>query len=158
MVGEKPMKEPVDSEIASLAEQDQNDRGEYLKSPTPEKWNQVTERDKLRRARVVELMQEEKISTADDYFNAGLIMIHGDTTEDSIMSHVLAMAAMAKGHPAAAWLSAVSLDEMMHSLKKGQVFDTYPPEDTDNEKLKTVFITESIKAIFKPHSAEEDSV
>jgi hypothetical protein len=141
------MREPVDSEIASLAEQDQNDRGEYLKSPTPEKWNQVTERDKLRRARVVELMQEEKISTADDYFNAGLIMIH-----------VLAMAAMAKGHPAAAWLSAVSLDEMMHSLKKGQVFDTYPPEDTDNENLKTVFITESIKAIFKPHSSEEDSV
>lgn len=149
------MSQSDESLIASLAEQDQNDRAEYLKSPTPENWHYVTERDKLRRARILELMQEEKLSTADDYFNAGLIMIHGISTEELILSHVLAMAASAKGHPAAAWLSAVTLDNFLQSLEQGQVFDTYPPQNVDHgtdlkSAKKTVFITESIKTIFKP--------
>jgi len=156
------MSQSDESVIASLAEQDQDDRAEYLKSPTPENWRYVTERDKLRRVRIVEIMQEEKLSTADDYFNAGLIMIHGISTEEFILSHVFAMAAMAKGHPAAAWLSAVTLDSLMQSLEQDQVFDTYPPENVDNGSKcktvrKTVFIPESIKTIFKPISTDEDS-
>ncbi len=161
--GAEPMSQSEESVIASLAEQDQDDRAEYLKSPTPENWQYVTERDRLRRVRIVEIMQAEKLSTANDYFNAGLIMIHGISTEEFILSHVFAMAALAKGHPAAAWLSAVTLDSLMQSLEQDQVFDTYPlPENVDEASKsktirKTVFITESIKTIFKPISTDEDS-
>jgi hypothetical protein len=146
------MAESGDSEIALIAEQDQEDRGEYLKAPTPENWNGVTERDKVRRARVVELMNELKINTAGDYFNAGLVMIHGDTIEDLILCHVFAMAALAKGHHAAAWLSGISFDGVMRCLDQARVFDT-----NDKEVQKTVFITESIKKLFAPPPNNEDS-
>jgi len=141
--------------LVSLCEEDQGDRGEYLKSPTPEHWKKVTDRDLLRRARVVEIMQQNEMHTADDFFHAGLIMLHGFTTEESILGHVFAMAASSKGHHAAAWLSAMTLDNMMLSLEQGQVFDSQPLIKSDNismykEVEKTVFISDSIKSIFDP--------
>lgn len=144
-----------DPTLASLFEEDQSDRSEYLKLPTPENWRKVLERGKARRECVIELMQQQKLNTAADYFGAGIIMLHGSTSEEFILGHVFAMTSMAKGNSDAAWLSALTLDRMMQGLGQGQVFDTQPPEMCDNvtkfkTREKTVFITDSMREIFAP--------
>lgn len=149
--------------LASLVEQDQEERGEYLQSPSPEKWQEVTERDKIRRARVIELMQGDKLHTANDYFGAGLIMLHGDTKAESTLAHVFAMAAGAKGNPAAAWLSAVTLDNMMIKHQHRQVFDTQCSEAHDGSGEsrpadELVVIPESMRKVFAPYRGDEEPV
>jgi hypothetical protein len=141
------------SVVVELHDQDQDERGEYLKSPHPDAWQKILQSDKERRKLVIELMEQDQLKSAEDYFCASLIMLHGTEKEEFILGHVFSMVSMSKGNKDAAWLGALTLDCIMQSLGQGQVFDSQRNDESDGisqyeEGKKTVCIPDSIKKMF----------
>jgi hypothetical protein len=87
-------------------------------------WTVVGPRDAARRKRVRELIEQGGARTGKDYERAAMVFQHGDTPEEILFAHVLAVTALGKGNAGARWLAAASLDRYLHRLKQPQVFGT----------------------------------
>lgn len=74
--------------------------------------------------RAVELVGSGALSTAEDYFMAGMLVNHGIRTDDYLTAHVLFTVAALKGHPTARWASAAALDGYLDETGKPQLFGT----------------------------------
>jgi len=83
-----------------------------------------TERFKPRYDRVLQLIREDRLSSADDYYIAGMIMNHGIKPEDNLLAHALFTVAAFKNHPDARWASAAALDNYLAGIEKPQLFGT----------------------------------
>lgn len=112
--------EPSSAEMAELFAADQADR----ESGPNIDWNAVNERDRARRARVREMLDQGLIRSGQDYLHAAFVFQHGSEPEDYLLAHVLAMAAQAKGRPDAAWIAAATLDRFLGSIERPQIFGT----------------------------------
>lgn len=113
---------PTDSaELMQIYEADQKDRKAQLGGVD---WKVVGPRDTGRRKRVRELIDKGVVRTGKDYERAAMVFQHGDTPEDILFAHVLAVAALGKGNAEARWLAAASLDRYLHRLGQPQVFGT----------------------------------
>ena len=55
---------------------------------------------------------------------ASFIFQHGNTVEDCLFAHVLAMEALVKGDESAKWIAAATLDRYLQSIKQPQIFGT----------------------------------
>ena len=71
----------MNEELRAMFEADQSDRRDRPAYDTPAHW-EMCRHDAERRRRVSELLAEEKVTTADDYFHAALIFQHGETLDD----------------------------------------------------------------------------
>lgn len=112
-------------EIERLFLDDQADRNFGGKlTGSAEHWKQVVERDRARRARVRQLIDEGALRTGVDYEQASYIFQHGSESDDYLLAHVLAMTAVAKGNPRGRWIAAATLDRYLHSMRRPQVFGT----------------------------------
>jgi hypothetical protein len=106
--------------------------------------------DAARRAQVAKLLQDGKLKTAEDFYDAALIFQHGSTADDYLLAHVLAMDAMAKGDTSARALAAVTLDRYLQRAGKKQIFGTqyldaryafslqHPDDKNLDEELKAI--------------------
>jgi hypothetical protein len=127
------------SPVRSIFVQDQRDRGipyadnghDMLSEADAKKLpvvsdNDMGTRDIARRAQVATLLQDGKLSTAEDFREAAMIFQHGSTEEDYLLAHVLAMDAMAKGDtsPRARDMAALTLDRYLQRAGKKQIFGT----------------------------------
>jgi hypothetical protein len=54
-------------------------------------------RDQARRVRVQDFLKSDKLKTAEDFHDAAFIYQHGQTAEDYLLAHILAMVAVQKG-------------------------------------------------------------
>jgi hypothetical protein len=107
--------------LKQIYEADQKDRH----APAGEvDWKVVGPRDSARRKRVRELIDQSGVRTGKDYERAAMIFQHGDTPEDIILAHVLAVTALGNGNPGARWLAAASLDRYLHRCGQPQIFGT----------------------------------
>jgi hypothetical protein len=114
--------EPADSaELKQIYEADQKDREAAVGAVD---WKVVGPRDVARRKRVRELIDQDRLRTGKDYERAAMVFQHGDTPEDILFAHVLAVTALGKGDVGARWLAAASLDRYLHKLGKPQIFGT----------------------------------
>jgi hypothetical protein len=114
--------EPTDSvELMQIYEADQKDREAPVSGVD---WKVVGPRDASRRKRVRELIDQSAVGTGKDYERAAMVFQHGDTPEDILFAHVLAVTALGKGNAGAQWLAAASLDRYLHRLKQPQIFGT----------------------------------
>jgi hypothetical protein len=114
--------EPADSaELKQIYEADQQDREAPVGGVD---WKAVGPRDAARRKRVRDLIDQAAVRTGKDYERAAMVFQHGDTPEDILFAHVLAVTALGKGNTAARWLAAASLDRYLHRLGKPQIFGT----------------------------------
>ncbi len=114
--------EPMDStELKGIYEADQKDREGSVGAVD---WTVVGPRDASRRKRVRELIDSGSLRTGKDYERAAMVFQHGDTPEDILFAHVLAVTALGKGGLSARWLAAASLDRYLHRLGQPQVFGT----------------------------------
>lgn len=113
----------LSQELADIAKADQDDRkgDARLSGDTAEA---LKERDAKRRERVVMMVRASQVVAADDYYNAALVMQHGEVPEDFLLAHELAMVAAFKGRADAKWLSAASLDRLLQSIGRPQSFGT----------------------------------
>jgi hypothetical protein len=69
-----------------------------------------TQHFKPRHHRVIELIAQGELASAEDYFIAGMILNHGITADDNLVAHALLTVAALKGHPEGRWASAAALD------------------------------------------------
>ncbi len=113
----------LSEELREMYEEDQSSRANW-QDLTPEEMSEMINGDKERRERVLDILATEKLTTADDYFHAAMILQHGEVPEDFLVSHVLSTIAGFKGHSAAKWLSAASLDRYLHRIDRPQIFGT----------------------------------
>lgn len=87
-------------------------------------WSVVAEQDRERRAATRQLMDRGGLTTAEDYWRAAFIFQHGGAADDYILAHVLAVTAVAKGKPDAAWIAAATLDRYLQTTGKAQIYGT----------------------------------
>jgi hypothetical protein len=123
-------------ELAQLYQADQQDREA---SPAKMDWQNVAPRDAARRQRVRALISEGAVRTGKDFERAAMVFQHGDTPDDILYAHVLAVTAIAKGNLNARWLAAASLDRYLHRLNQPQIFGTqFTNQDPSNNETWTM--------------------
>ncbi|MCA9803016.1 MAG: hypothetical protein KC777_13690, partial [Cyanobacteria bacterium HKST-UBA02] len=143
-----------------MFEQDQCERQEAANNPRPGQWEEISSHDREHRARVIELMNQNRLRSADDFYRAAMIMQHGDTPADFTLAHVFAMAAVQKGNKEAVWLSAASFDRLMQSANQPQVFATQYYKNANDpyvlkQPMKADMITDYIRQAFNVPTLEE---
>ena len=88
----------------------------------------------LRRAHVRELLEAGQLKTGEDFHDASLIFQHGETADDYLLAHVLAVEAVIKGDDRSKWMAAATLDRYLQLIKQPQVFGTQYPALEDKAK------------------------
>ena len=126
-------KEQDNQELARLMDEDQADR-------TPPKgmeidWKNVAPRDAARLKRVKELYAQNQLHTGNDFFNAALILQHGNTPEDYLLAHELAVVAISK-KPGLNSLAAVTEDRFLMTIGRPQRFATQYRTEGPNQPYR----------------------
>jgi hypothetical protein len=126
--------------VQQLFQEDQNDlpgHGPNGTSSVDEQ--QYNDRVEGRKQQVHILLTNGGIRTGEDFYDAAFIFQHGETGEDYLFAHVLAMDAIVKGYDTAKWIAAATLDRYLQIVHQPQVFGTqypldpnkpHPPEDS----------------------------
>lgn len=79
---------------------------------------------KMRQEILRTILASGQVTSGDDFLDAAFIFQHGDTAEDCLFAHILAMEAMARGNASARWMAAATLDRYLQFSKQPQVFGT----------------------------------
>jgi len=87
-------------------------------------WERVSRRDAERRKRVRQMIDQGEARTGKDFERAAMVFQHGDTSDDILFAHVLAVTAIGKGNPGARWLAAASPDRYLHRIGQPQIYGT----------------------------------
>jgi hypothetical protein len=77
-----------------------------------------------RRAETRKLLAEGKIVSSEDFSDASLIFQHGQTPNDFLFAHILAVEALTRGGSADKWMTTATLDRYLQSVNQPQVFGT----------------------------------
>ena len=77
-----------------------------------------------RRAETRKLLAEGNIVSSEDFSEASLIFQHGQTPDDFLFAHILAVQALTLGGSADKWMAAATLDRYLQSISQPQVFGT----------------------------------
>jgi len=124
----------MNNELLSLYEADRHERVKQPKVNTPE-YKAMRARDLQRRERVMEIVSEDKLHTAEDFYHAAQIMNHGDTPQDAKNAHMLALRSSNLGHRPARWLAAASYDRWQMYQGKPQKYGTNYVYDGRKDRL-----------------------
>jgi hypothetical protein len=131
-----PVDVPVtadNAEMQTIVDADQADREPDLKDLD---WAAMAERDGIRRARVRALLDGGQLRTGTDFANAALVFQHGATVDDILLAHVLAMTAVAQGHPGSRRMAAMTLDRYLGRVGQSQIFGTQFSTSDVNDAAK----------------------
>lgn len=96
-------------------------------------WTALYRHDIERRTHLKRLLEGGKIQSATDYFHAAMIYQHGQTPDDYLVAHLLAVTAISKGSKDARWLSAATMDRYLRSIWQPQVYGTQYSRSSDKE-------------------------
>ena len=102
------------------------DQADRQVAPGPDQWKDISKRDAARRVKVQAELAAGRVKTSADFYNAALVMQHGDTFEEIRMAHALATIA-ASIDPldrSARSLKAKSWDRLLLRQKKPQWYGT----------------------------------
>jgi hypothetical protein len=140
-----------DQELADIVAADQADREAAINETD---WASVNERDASRRARVRELIEAGRVRTGKDFDRASLVFQHGSTPTDILFAHVLAMTALAEGHPDSRRMAALTLDRYLTRIGQPQVFgtnfstsDVNQPSGWTLEPYDETLVPDSLRAV-----------
>lgn len=84
----------------------------------------LTANDTKRREQVRSLLAAGQVITAQDFHDAAFIFQHGQSADDYLLAHILAVEAIVKGDDTSKWISAATLDRYLQSIGQKQVFGT----------------------------------
>ena len=87
-------------------------------------WAVVEKADAARRETTRQLLGDGKLHTGDDFERAALIFQHGDSSDDYLLAHTLAIVAVARGQRSAVWIAAATLDRYLDSIHQPQIYGT----------------------------------
>lgn len=125
------------SELTRLFGADQADR-----QGSPIDWAQLAVADKARRQAVGDMLRQGQLHTGQDYINAAFIFQHGESSDDYLLAHALAMTALEMGRKDAGWIAAASLDRYLLSIGKPQIYGT---QTSKGQNLDRNLIPDSLR-------------
>jgi hypothetical protein len=135
-------------EMARLFKEDQADRqdGGHID------WDKVEAADAARRQAVAIMLRAGELRTGTDFLRAAFIFQHGDTANDYLLAHVLAIVAMRKGRTDADWIAAATLDRYLQRTGRPQVFGTqFKPDSSRSHSTQEPFdrdlISDALRAV-----------
>lgn len=119
------MNERSSSELRAIFDADQTERREGVQPGTGD-------RDEERLARVLKLIEDGSVRTAEDHIHAAMVLQHSpvvvgfeDARRDNYLrAHDLAMRAAELGHPKGRWLAAATYDRWLMAGNEPQKFGT----------------------------------
>lgn len=111
---------PDSPEVKALFDADQAIR----QSPQDVDWEVVAKEDALRRAATQKLLDAGKLRSAEDFYRAAFIFQHGNTSNDYLKAHSLAVISATKGNRAASWIAAATLDRYLMEIGQKQIYGT----------------------------------
>ncbi len=154
---------PQTSEIRRLYEADQKEREKDFTGLTAEEIEMVNKRDAQRRERTRDLLARGMLQTGEDHRFAAFIFQHGDTAEDILLAHVLAVTGIARGDSESRWIAAATLDRYLHRQNQPQIFGTQFLGQTaeikwTQEPFNRDLLTESIRREFCVPSLPQQAV
>lgn len=109
------------SQMEQIFEQDQKDRQLGIGKID---WTVVEKADAARREATRKLLANAKLHTGEDFERAAFVFQHGDTPDDYLLAHTLAMVAVAKGQRSAIWIASATLDRYLNSIHQPQIYGT----------------------------------
>ena len=124
----------MNDELLSLYQLDRQEHASQSRVNTPE-YKAMRARDLQRRKRVMEIIAQKELLSAEDYFHAAWIMNHGDTPEDAYHAHNLALRASELGYRPARWLTAASYDRWLMYQGQPQKYGTNYIFDGNRDRL-----------------------
>ncbi len=124
----------MNQELLSLYQSDRTEHANQAKLNTPE-YKAMRARDRQRRQRVMEIVSQEELSSAEDFYHAAWIMNHGDTPEDAENAYRLALRSSELGYRPARWLTAASYDRWQMYQGKPQKYGTNYIYDGRQDRL-----------------------
>lgn len=89
--------------------------------------------DRMKRTR--ELLESNALKAGVDFYRAAFIFQHGDTPEDYLKAHHLAVLAIVKGYDAR-WISAATLDRYLQAIGRQQIYGTQFRADENGKYVK----------------------
>lgn len=110
---------PTNAEMTAIFDADQADR-----QAANIDWSKVGPADDLRLTRTRELLAAGMLQSGDDYYHAAFVFQHGNSADDFLTAHLLAMIAVARGKPAALWIASATLDRYLRNIDRPQVLGT----------------------------------
>ena len=126
--------EKDNEELARLYKEDQADR--EPKDGKPIDWAVVGPRDRAREDRVKALYSQDKIKTANDYYNAAMVLQHAQKPDDYLLAHELCVVSISKGRQDSRWLAAATEDRFLMNIGRPQRFATQYRSTTLNDPVK----------------------
>jgi hypothetical protein len=166
---EKALPQADNLELRHLFADDEHDRGsepfdvDENGKPVPHKeWKESPDmqvHDAVRRKRVHEMLNEGTVRTINDYTWASFIFQHGETPDDYLLAHVLAMVAASRGDKVGRCIAAATLDRYLQSIKQPQVFGTQLVPDAKGQMwqgdYKHELLSNSLRAAMCVRSYEK---
>lgn len=135
---------PSNEEMRQIAEADQADRASGMLTPATDA------ADAERRRQTLALLQQGLLRSGEDFRNAALVFQHGRTSDDFLLAHTFALAALAKGDATASWLAAATLDRYLHVLGQPQIYGTQFAEGTlSQEPFTSTLVADSLRVILR---------
>lgn len=107
------------NELLEIYQKDQADR--MAKNIS---WDIVAKNDSLRIVQVIQLLQSNKVQTAQDYYHAAMIFQHGDDSTTYKMAIKMMQKAIAIDSTINKWLLAASIDRYLMSKNEPQIYGT----------------------------------
>jgi hypothetical protein len=113
------------------------DQAERQAPSTQPYWKGMMQRDAERRVQVKAELVAGRVRTSADFYNAALVMQHGQGIEDIRMAHAFATIAASLDplDRSARWLKAASWDRMMTTMNKPQWYGTQYTRDANGKWL-----------------------
>ncbi|MDG2533659.1 hypothetical protein P6144_08380 [Sphingomonas sp. HITSZ_GF] len=109
----------TNAEMTALFDADQKAREDWDHADHA----RIEAEDRKRRARARELLDVGALESGADYYHAAFLFQHGDTPDDYLLAHALALAAGTRGYPAG-WIAAATLDRYLQTSGQPQIFGT----------------------------------
>lgn len=100
------------------------DEDQRVRMPSKPDWPAITRTDSERRERTSKLLASGALHTGKDYEEAAFVFQHGDSPQDYLLAHTLAMVAVSKGDALAIWIAAATLDRYLQKIGQPQIFGT----------------------------------
>ena len=117
--------------------------------------------DAVRRQQVRVLLDADALRTPTDLYSAALVFQHGDTAEDYLLAHTLAVAALGEGSTESPWLAAATLDRYLQKVGQPQIYGTQTMirrgEPPTREPFDHALVPDSIRGVLgvSTRAAEE---
>jgi len=115
---------PSDSDTPNLEMEAIFKEDQRVRLVVPIDWDAVNRTDPKRREQTKRLLARGELHTGKDFEEAAFLFQHGDTANDYLLAHTLAMVAVSKGDATAIWIAAATLDRYLEKIGQKQVFGT----------------------------------